>query len=138
MAIVAKYLLDTPTISQNKLCIFSGTVETCCSWTRSQVTVRGRIQRSGARERVKKAGSVPGCGSRGTWLLLGVLGLRLEGGREDDLCAAQLGLRCLCGALFSGDPLALTGVSVCRGFTSSETRVKKISKTSPASLICLY
>lgn len=47
-----------------------------------------------------------------------MLALRFEGGRDDDLCEAELNLFCLCWAHFSGDRLALTDVSVCRGFTN--------------------
>ena len=51
-------------------------------------------------------------------LFVGVLDLRFEGGKDDDLCEAELNLFCLCWAPFSGDRLALTEESVGRGFTN--------------------
>lgn len=68
---------------------------------------------------------------RHTHLLLGVLALRLEGGRDDDLCEAELCLFGLCWAPFSGERLVLTEGSVCRGFTNSasEKHTHKIRQT---------
>lgn len=54
-----------------------------------------------------------------TYLLLGVLAFRLEGGREDDLCEAELCLFGLCWVHFSGERPVLTEGSVCRGVTNS-------------------
>lgn len=67
---------------------------------------------------------------RHTHLLLGVLALRLEGGRDDDLCEAELCLFGLCWAHFSGEQPVLNEGSVCPGFTNSVSeKHKKIRQT---------
>lgn len=114
-----KWGICTQTIS------FSGCSQGPCTQT-SSVGAESKLKFE------KRMGKATLPSPRHTNLLLGVLALRLEGGRDDDLCEAELCLFGLCWA----QPV-LTEGSACRGFTNSVyQRNTKNIKADLVSTIC--